>query len=153
MANILDLRTIGNQTIYVVDDVPSAVAGTAAYASSLALYPEQVAATGSFTVVDYTQAGSITLTVGSTNFVEGVDWTAATDNPTTAGSIASAINTAAIGVSALAVGAVVNITAVVGIPSPTGPEGNSIALVTTNSGAVSVSGANLTGGRDWTIVC
>lgn len=38
MSNILDLRTIGNNTIYVVDDIPSAGAGTPAEVSSIAMF-------------------------------------------------------------------------------------------------------------------
>jgi hypothetical protein len=147
MANILDLRTIGNQTIYVVDAIPGAAAGTAAFTSSLALYPDQVAATGSFTVVDYTLAAGITLTVGSTALVEGAAWNVGATNDATATAIAAAI-TSALGVTAVAVGPKVNITAIVGLPAPLGPEGNSIAIVSSAPAAVSASGATLAGGSE-----
>lgn len=147
MANILDLRTIGNQTIYVVDAIPGAAAGTAAFTSSLALYPEQVAAAGSFTVVDYTLASGITLTVGSTALVEGVAWTVGATNDATATAIAAAI-TSALGVTAVALGPNVNLTAIVGLPAPLGPEGNSIAIVSSAPTAVSASGATLLGGSE-----
>lgn len=147
MATILDLRTIGNQTIYVVDAIPGAAAGTAAFTSSLALYPEQVAAAGSFTVVDYTLASGITLTVGSTALVEGVAWTVGATNDATATAIAAAI-TSALGVTAVALGPDVNLTAIVGLPAPLGPEGNSIAIVSSAPAAVSVSGATLSGGSE-----
>jgi len=147
MANILDLRTIGNQTIYVIDAIPGAAAGTPAFTSSLALYPDQIAATGSFTVADYTLASGITLTVGSTALVEGAAWTVGATNDATATAIAAAI-TSALGVTAVAVGPNVNLTAIVGLPAPLGPEGNLIALISSTPAAVSVSGATLSGGSE-----
>lgn len=120
-----------------------------AYSSQLAeilaptnIIPGATFATGSLTVVNYSGLAGDTCTLDATVLTEGVEWTAATDNDTTAASIASAINTASIGFTATAVGAVVNIVA-----DSAGSAGN-VALASSDLTNLSRSGATLTGGTD-----
>ena len=165
MSNILDLRTVGNNTIYVVDGKPNlgtcadpvSALGTPAFVGSIAMFDgadeaevskatfTQLASfydvsgtakaiqlydganvgqyfwfnvlngantqtdpvlvgtqnqvdiqagikeSGTVTVVDYTQLAGKTVTVNGVVYTEGVQWTAATDNDTTATSLAAAI--------------------------------------------------------------
>jgi hypothetical protein len=100
------------------------------------------AATGTVTIVDFSSIAGATITVGGTGLVEGVDWTAATDNATTAGSLATAIDGLGT-VGATATGAVVTITA-----DTAGTAGNSITLATSHPVNAAISGATLTGGTD-----
>ena len=99
-------------------------------------------ATGTVTVVDYTLLALDTFTIDGNVLTEGSEWTAATDNDTTAGSLAGAID-ALPGFSAVAVGAVITITADPGL------SGN-VAISTSDGTNLSLSGAALTGGTDET---
>ena len=99
-------------------------------------------ATGTVTVVDYTLLALDTFTIDGNVLTEGTEWTAATDNDTTAGSLAGAID-ALPGFSAVAVGAVITITA------DPGSSGN-VAISTSDGTNLSLSGAALTGGTDET---
>ena len=62
MSNILDLRTVGNNTIYVVDDVPSAGAGTPAFVGSIAMFDGNDVA--EISKATFTQLGSYYDVVG-----------------------------------------------------------------------------------------
>jgi len=100
-------------------------------------------ATGTVTIVDYTLLAGKTVTTNAVTKTEGADWTAAVSNPATATSLAAALDAIA-GVSAVAVGAVVTITA-----DAFGILGNAIGLSTNAAaGAATVSGAALAGGLD-----
>jgi hypothetical protein len=101
------------------------------------------AATGFYTVVDYTALAGDTVTVAGHVLTNGAEWTAAVSNPATATSLASAIN-ALSEVSAVAVGAVVNITA-----TPSGRSGNAVTLATSDATNLPKSGVTLTGGSDY----
>lgn len=101
-----------------------------------------VSSTGTVTIVAFGSISGATITVDGTALVEGVNWTAATDNDTTAGTLALAID-GLVNVSASSTGAVVTITA-----AATGTAGDSITLVTTHMTNAAISGPNLTGGVD-----
>lgn len=108
-----------------------------------------VAATGTITIVNYTETGA-TITVGGVAFQEGVAFTAVTSNDATASALAAAL-TAAIATtlngvitSAVAVGAVVTVTA------PAGSNGNGVTLASNNASFATVSGETLSGGDDAT---
>ena len=101
-----------------------------------------VAATGTVTIVAFGSIAGATITVDGTPLVEGSEWTAAVDNDTTAGTLASAIDGLA-NVSATSTGNIVTITA-----STVGTAGNSITLVTSHATNAAISGATLSGGVD-----
>ena len=98
------------------------------------------AASGTVTINAFGSIAGATITIGGTALVEGVDWNAAVDNPTTAASLATAIDGLA-AVNGASAGNVVTITA-----DTAGTAGNSITLVTTHPANAAVSGASLTGG-------
>jgi len=100
------------------------------------------AASGTVTIVAFGSIAGATITVDGTALVEGVDWTAATDNAATATSLATAID-GLTNVSASSTGNVVNIMAVA-----SGTTGNSIPLVTSHPANAAISGATLAGGVD-----
>jgi len=102
-----------------------------------------VAATGTVTVADYTLLAGDTFTIDGNVLTEGSEWTAATSNDATATSLAGAID-ALPGLSAVAVGAVITITADPGLA------GN-VAMSTSDGTNLTLSGAALTGGTDNTI--
>lgn len=116
--------------------------GTGPFVLDIQVESTAVAATGTATVVDYLSLSGATLTVGSSVLTEGSEWTAATDNDTTAASLASAID-ALSEVSASASGAVITITA-----AEPGEDGNSISLTSSDPVNLTVSGASLAGGVD-----
>lgn len=95
---------------------------------------------GTVTIVAFGSIGSATITVDGTDLVEAVNWTAATDNESTASSLASAID-ALTNVNASGTGNVVTITGTVA-----GTSGNAITLVTSHPANAAVSGATLSGG-------
>ena len=99
-------------------------------------------ATGTVTVVDYTDLAGATLTVNGTALVEGVDWTAAVDNDTTAASLELAIE-AVTNINSSATGAAITVTYAVA-----GTVGNAAGLVSSEPVSLTVSGATLTGGED-----
>jgi hypothetical protein len=101
-----------------------------------------VAATGTYTVVDYTQLALDTVTVNGTVLTEGTEWVAAVSNNATATSLAAAIH-ALTPVNAAAVGAVITVTA-----ATAGLVGNAIATLTSDAVNLTVSGATLSGGLD-----
>jgi hypothetical protein len=101
-----------------------------------------VAATGTYTVVDYTLLAGDTVVVNGTTLTEGVEWTAAVSNNATATSLASAIS-ALVPVNAAAVGPVVTVTA-----ATAGLVGNAITTTTSDAVNLTVSGATLSGGLD-----
>lgn len=95
---------------------------------------------GSLTVISTTAITGVTVYVNGNALVNGTDWFTASTTSGTATSLATAVGKLG-GVKAQAVLSVVTATAtVVGV----GP--NSYTLATSNSGKVSVSGANFTGG-------
>ena len=98
------------------------------------------AASGTFTISDYTNITSIT--IGAVTLVDGVDFTSATSNDVTAGLIADAIKAdstlAALGVVVSAVGAVVTVQ----IP---GAAGNGVATTAAGTG-ITADQVTLTGG-------
>jgi len=74
MAQILDLRTVGNNTIYVVDDVPSTGAGTPAEVGSIAMFDgNDIAEVSKAT---FTQLGSYYDVVGVGKAIQLYDATA-----------------------------------------------------------------------------
>lgn len=88
-------------------------------------------AAGSLTVSDYTQLTGAIIRIGGTEtYTEGVEWTAVTDNDTTAANIASAIGGVSIYVTANAVGPQVQFTA--GVP------GSAQNAITLEAGGVAV---------------
>lgn len=105
------------------------------------------AATGTVTVVDYTQLAGKTVTVRSTVLTEGVDWNAATDNDTTAASLELAIEAVA-DIDSSATNAVITVVA-----HTKGTVGNGYALATdADPAGLTVSGAFLTGGINAAVV-
>lgn len=100
-----------------------------------------VAATGNFTINDYSALTGDTFTVGVVTLTEGVDFDAETSNNQTATNLAEAINALPL-VNAVAVGAQVNITA-----ASVGTAGN-LALAVSDAVNSARSGANMTGGAD-----
>ena len=105
-------------------------------------------ATGTITISDYTAIDSVdTVTVnGVTLTAGGTDWTAATSNTATATSLAAAINLKVPGVKAVSSAGVVTVYS--DLP---GQSGNAITLATSMTAVTegTVSGATLTGGRDF----
>ncbi len=84
-----------------------------------------------------------TVTVAGTALVANVDWTAETSNNVTADNLASAIDSLSEVVAPNPAAAVIAITA-----AAAGTAGNAYGLVTSNSEAVTVSGATMSGGTD-----
>lgn len=120
----------------------NSISGSGPYVMDLQILSTAVAATGTYTVVDYTSLSGATVTVDGNVLTEGVEWTAATSNDATATSLASAID--ALGtVSAAAATNVVTVTA-----ATAGAAGNSIATLTSDAVNLTVSGATLSGGVD-----
>lgn len=101
-----------------------------------------VIASGTVTVVDYTALSGATLTVGATVLTEGVEWTAATDNDTTAASLESAIE-AVTNINASVTNNEITVTY-----ATVGTVGNAVALVSSEPVDLTVSAATLTGGVD-----
>lgn len=99
-----------------------------------------VAATGTVTVVDYTQLSEAVLTVGEEDYTEGVDWTAETSNEVTAANLSTTLETS-VSVTPSVTGAVITLTA-----QEPGVDGNLIALATTDAVNLAISGDTLTGG-------
>lgn len=100
------------------------------------------AATGTVTIVSFSDISGGTITVDGNALNEGAAWTAATSNDDTAASLAAAID--ALGnVSASSSGNVVTVTA-----SASGTAGNSITLATSHPANAAISGATLAGGVD-----
>jgi len=102
----------------------------------------KVSAAGTVTIVAFGSVAGATVTIGGNALVEGVDWTAAVDNATTAGTLAVAIGALA-NVSTVSAGNIVTITAITA-----GAVGNSITLATTHPANAAISGATLVGGID-----
>jgi hypothetical protein len=119
-----------------------AISGTGPWVMDLQTESGGTAASGQYTVVDYTQLTGATVTVGGTVLTEGVEWVAATSNNATATSLASAIDALA-SVSAAAALAVVTVTA-----ESVGTAGNSIGTLTSDAVNLTVTGATLSGGVD-----
>ena len=117
------------------------VSGSGPYVLNVQLGTDGLAATGIMEVSDFSTLSGAIVTVDGTALTEGVDWTAATDNDTTAASLASAIDGIA-SVTATSTAAVITITA-----ASIGVAGNSITLASDNSD-VDVPAATLTGGVD-----
>lgn len=103
---------------------------------------DAIAATGSFTVVDYSALTGKTVTVGTTTLTEGTDWDAETSNEVTATNLAAAI-TALANVNAVADGADVDVTA-----ATAGVAGNSIATTTNGGSDLTAATATLQNGAD-----
>jgi len=97
-------------------------------------------ASGTITVDDYSVLSGKTVTVDGNVLTEGVDWNAATDNDTTATSLASAIDGIA-GYSASATGAIVTI-----YYETPGTGGNAKTVATNAVSGLTLSGATLAGG-------
>jgi hypothetical protein len=210
MSNIKDLRTVGNNTIYVVDGHPNfgtcadpvSALGTPAFVGSIAMFdgadeaevsiatfsqpasfydvsgaakaiqlydgtnagqyfwfnvlngantqtdPTLVGTqnqvdieagikeSGTVTVVDYTQVAGKTVTVNGVTYTEGVEWTAATDNDTTATSLAAAIGGVCTAAALLNVVTVTRTT--IGVYNTTLASSDAVNLL--------LSGATLSGG-------
>lgn len=100
-------------------------------------------ASGTVTIVDYTLLAGKTVTVNGTVLTEGADWTAATDNATTAASLELAIE-AVTNINSSALGAVITVQA-----AAVGTAGNAYTLATNAAvGGLTISGATLTGGQN-----
>lgn len=97
-------------------------------------------AQGTITVTDWEELAGKTITVGADTLTEGVDFTAETDNDTTATNIAAAID-ALTGVNSSATDNVVTINA-----DAVGTGGNAKVLETNAVAGITLSGATLTGG-------
>lgn len=98
-------------------------------------------ASASITVLDYTLLALKTITVNGNALIEAVNFTAGTDNATTAASIATAISGVS-GFTATAVGAVVTM-----YWTTPGTGGNAKTLTTNaTASAVTLSGATFAGG-------
>lgn len=119
-----------------------AISGSGPWVMDTQTEASGTAATGTYTVVDYTQLSGETVTVGGTVLTEGVDWTAAVSNDDTAASLADAIDGLA-SVTAAAVGAVITVTA-----AAVGTAGNSIGTLTSDAINLTVGAATLLGGTD-----
>lgn len=140
-------------TVNATDDgtTISIVADTAGTAGNSITLSVGGGNTGTLAVSGATLTGGeavVTVTVNGVAFVAGTDFTAATSNTATATSLRAAINASedvllAGIVTAGGSGADVTITA-----DTAGAAGNDITLATSETDAVTVSGANLTGGDD-----
>jgi hypothetical protein len=91
---------------------------------------------GTITVVDYTQVAGKTVTVNGVVYTEGVEWTAATDNDTTAASLAAAIGGVCTAAALLNVVTVTRTT--IGVYNTTLASSDAVNLL--------LSGATLSGG-------
>lgn len=146
------LMTIVTRGKRVSDEVSGAVyaAGDFLGVSSAGkmLKATSARASGTVTIDDYSAIDSgDTVTVNGVELTAGgTDWTAATSNAATALSLAQAINAKVAGVKASAAAAVVTVEAL----TP-GQAGNAITLATsmTTTTEGHVSGAALTGGREF----
>lgn len=105
-----------------------------------------VKASGTITIVDYTALAGKTVTVNGTVLTEGVDWTAAVDNSTTAASLELAVE-AVTNINSTAASAVITVEA-----AATGTAGNAYTLATNANPNITLSGATLSGGRAATTV-
>jgi len=108
------------------------------------------AAKGGILINDFSLLSGDTVTVDGINLVEGVDWTAATDNNATSVSLSDAINSNVSSVEAVTagntsgVGSWIIITAAVA-----GVVGNSITMATDDiDSGLTLSGSTLSGGLD-----
>ncbi len=124
--------------------VAAAATGTAGNAYTLAT-SDAVNLTISGALLTGGRAATI-VTVNGTPLTANVDWTAETDNDTTAANLEVAIE-AVTDISSSATNAVITVSA-----AATGTAGNAYTLATSNIEAVTVSGALLTGGRAATTV-
>lgn len=109
------------------------------------------AASGNFTITDYTMLGGDTFTVNTVAFVEGVDFNAVTSNNQTAANLRDAINNSIDPLVDNFVQAEVNTNVVTITALATGTAGNALAIVYTDSGSgvgATVSGPTLSGGTD-----
>jgi hypothetical protein len=97
------------------------------------------------TVVDYTALSGATLTVNGVVLTEGIEWTAATDNDTTASSLASAITTAT--ATTLSTGTA-TLNAIKVSANDAGDAGNSITLATSDAVNLTISSVTLLNGQD-----
>lgn len=122
-------------------DTTQVIAADAAGAAGNAIAVSETLANGSWGAA--TLAGgqtALTINFNGTALVAGSDFTAETDNDTTATNLAAAIDALA-GVNAAASGAVVTIK-----NDAVGTAGNAKTLTTSSTSAATVSGATLTGG-------
>ena len=103
----------------------------------------EASATATITVVDYAELSGAILTVNGTALTEGVEWTAATDNDTTAASLESAVE-AVTGINSSATNAVITATV-----ATAGAAGNAFTLASSDEVNLTISGALFTGGRDF----
>lgn len=102
-----------------------------------------VKATRNVTVLDYSSLAGKTVTINGTVLTEGVEWTAATDNDTTAASLELAIE-AVTNINSSALANIITVEA-----AAVGVAGNAYTLATNAAPeALTVSGATLTGGQD-----
>lgn len=105
-------------------------------------------ASGTVTIVDYSALAGVVVTVAGHALTEGVDWTAATDNNTTADSLAAAIDALAEVSAANPAAAAITVLA-----ASVGTAGNAITIAKTGGGAnITLSGATLANGRDGLVV-
>ena len=142
LASVPKEITKANTDTTVVTAQFLSVAGAGPWVMSIDTVSTSVAATGTYTVVDYTMLTGATATVAGFVLTEGVDWTAAVSNNATATSLAAAIN-ALTAVNASAVGALITVVA-----TPAGAAGNSVTLATSDAVNLTKSGATLTGGTN-----
>ncbi len=121
------------------------VSGTGPWVLELQTESTAVAATGTVTIIDYSQLTGAVVTVAGIALTEGVDWVASGSNTATATSLASAISTIAL------VNAVGNLDVVTITAATPGAAGNAITVVISDAVNMSRSGPTLTGGIDGTV--
>jgi len=131
-----------NQDVTLLTAQLNSITGAGPYVMDIQILGTATAASGSYTVVDFTNLTGAVATVDGVAYTEGVEWTAAVSNDATATSLASAIDAGA-NVGASSALAVVTVTA-----SVAGVAGNTITSVTSDAVNLTVSGATLSGGVD-----
>lgn len=136
-----EITSVENDEVLITGQLQG-ISGAGPWVMDIYSEDTSVAATGTYTIVDYTLLAGAIATVDGTALTEGVDWTAGVSNNATATSLAAAI-AALSGVGAVAVGAAVNITA-----DAVGAVGNAITLATSDAVNLTKSGATLSGGTD-----
>lgn len=122
-----------------LDGTPSTGSYTVITPSALAA----ATATGSITVVSTQAALGIRIAIGPNVFTEGIQWRVGTTTATAATSLKNAINALVPRATATSSYGTISLTAI-----DSGALYNSVSLRSSTPSAVSVSGANLTGGQD-----
>ncbi len=139
-AAIEAVTNISSSAASAVITVSAAATGTAGNAYTLATSNTEAVTVSGATLTNGRAA--TTVTINGTALVANVNWTAETNNATTATNLEAAIE-AVTGINSSALGAVITV-----VSSTEGTAGNAYTLATSNSAAVSVGAATLSGGTD-----